>query len=444
MGVYKNDCGKYSIKTRYKDPNTGSIRWAHRYKGKHGFNRKSDAIEAEINLKKDLESKGKVQEQTLQNERTFREIVEECLQESKLTMKQSSLMSTTYALKPAHVLDSKKLSAISSKDIKDILCDMNNQGLAVKTIDKFYFALTKIFNFALNQGYIDKSPMSRVSRIKHPGEIRKERAYWTLDDYKLFISEVDNPLEKALYSTLFYGGLRKGEALALRWSDIDFDKGTINIQRTLSTVGTISNPIFTVPKSKNSVRKIRIPDILRAELSAWNEHEKLKYRYDDEMLVFGYDQVLSKNTVGAKFRARIKIGTKGTGWVQKNVLSGDLKVGNIVDINGKVYWRSDKNGGYQILHTKVRIVSINSDSSNNLPIEVEHPYPYIVLHGLRHSAVSCMINNLHSQKSIVAMAAHFGHTIDVMLTKYAHIYNDSEDTLMHEFNDILSGNTKEK
>ncbi len=58
-------------------------------------------------------------------------------------------------------------------------------------------------------------------------------------------------------------------------------------------------------------------------------------------------------------------------------------------------------------------------------------------HMLRHSSVSLVINNMKSQQSLVTMAHHFGHTVDTMLKTYAHLFTETEQALISEFDTII-------
>lgn len=63
--------------------------------------------------------------------------------------------------------------------------------------------------------------------------------------------------------------MRQGELLALRWSDIDFDKGTVTVQRSL---GIVKNEfVVKEPKSRRSRRTIKLP---RFAIDALHEHRK--------------------------------------------------------------------------------------------------------------------------------------------------------------------------
>jgi len=95
-----------------------------------------------------------------------------------------------------------------------------------------------------------------------------------------------------------------------------------------------------------------------------------------------------------------------------------------------------KVGGYKDFNIHVQIIDI-IDNPNGLNYVVSIVLPYVRLHDLRHSCVSLMINNIKSQQSLVAMAHHFGHTVDTMLKTYAHFFTETEQTLISEFDKII-------
>ena len=65
--------------------------------------------------------------------------------------------------------------------------------------------------------------------------------FWEYEEYRQFINVVDNLLYKAFFSTLYYSGCRKGELLALTWADVNFEEGSINIDKT-NYNGEITKP----------------------------------------------------------------------------------------------------------------------------------------------------------------------------------------------------------
>jgi integrase len=74
----------------------------------------------------------------------------------------------------------------------------------------------------------------------------------------------------ALYSVAIALGLRQGEALALRWSDVDMDAGTLRVRRTVQRVkrpgASESALLYSEPKSARSRRTIVLPQVCAASL----------------------------------------------------------------------------------------------------------------------------------------------------------------------------------
>ena len=71
-------------------------------------------------------------------------------------------------------------------------------------------------------------------------------------------------------------GARQGEILGLKWSDVDFSKKQISINRTFN------HGRFFTPKTKGSVRRIDLAPVVVKELAGW----KLKSGGQDEGLIF--------------------------------------------------------------------------------------------------------------------------------------------------------------
>jgi integrase len=84
--------------------------------------------------------------------------------------------------------------------------------------------------------------------------------------------------QRALWSTAFYAGLRRGELRALRWTDVDFDAGLIRVARGWDDVEGEQDP-----KTNAGQRVVPMADVLRRDLAA----HKLRTGRGGDDLVFG-------------------------------------------------------------------------------------------------------------------------------------------------------------
>jgi integrase len=107
-------------------------------------------------------------------------------------------------------------------------------------------------------------------------------------------------------------GLRRGELLALRWSDIDFPRRMLHVRRSLEVVGA-ADLRFKVPKTAKSMRSVSLPqqaiDLLKQQRKAQDEHKQLHERaYHDSDLIFCHHngEPWNPRRFSSKFHATVK------------------------------------------------------------------------------------------------------------------------------------------
>ena len=129
---------------------------------------------------------------------------------------------------------------------------LGDKKLSITTSKNVHGYLSAIFNYAIKMEYVNINIAKEVGNIQSNNGTKME--YWELDEFKEFIKIVDNLKYKAIFMCLFYSGARVGELLALEWQDVDFDNNALIIDKTYS-MGEI-----TTPKTKSSVRNIKMPN----------------------------------------------------------------------------------------------------------------------------------------------------------------------------------------
>lgn len=106
------------------------------------------------------------------------------------------------------------------------------------------------------------TPMRGVPR---PAHIQTTPDAWSDDQIRAYMAALQNHRHGLALQLGLVLGLRRGEIVGLRWSDIDFDRGVVNIcnQRLRLDTGQI---IDGTPKSRSSVRSLPLPPPLLAQL----------------------------------------------------------------------------------------------------------------------------------------------------------------------------------
>ena len=76
--------------------------------------------------------------------------------------------------------------------------------------------------------------------------------FYTLEEFKSFISNEDNLKFKCLYKALYYCGLRRAEARALTWNDINFEDKELRVNKNIVQLEgeNTHKYMVTTPKSK--------------------------------------------------------------------------------------------------------------------------------------------------------------------------------------------------
>jgi integrase len=99
----------------------------------------------------------------------------------------------------------------------------------------------------------------------------------------------------------FYCGMRRGETLGLRWSDVDFDRGQLSVVQTLSRIQK-GGLVFQEPKTKSGRRLIDVPSIAMDEL---RKHRMFQLKYKMQYGEAFHDQdLVCSNSNGSPFDPR--------------------------------------------------------------------------------------------------------------------------------------------
>ena len=159
----------------------------------------------------------------------------------------------------------------------DVLALMKSvSSMSNSTQRKVLQAIRAICAFALDNDMILKSPV--LSSIKAGGAAPEEVVPLTDAQCRQLLQATKNTRAYLFVELLLYAGLRKGEALGLMWSDIDFDKGVLRIER--SVVYPVNNKSGEInPELKTSAARRSVPVVpeLLADLKEAKKKSKSLY-----------------------------------------------------------------------------------------------------------------------------------------------------------------------
>ena len=147
----------------------------------------------------------------------------------------------------------------------DFIPTGEEKKISLSTMRKILVTLNQIMAYAVRHRLIDYNPVRDAERPRSQGKEGQEKAISILtpEQIRNFLEAVTDQEYKTLFLTAIMTGARQGEMLGLKWSDIDFQKKQISINRTFN-----SGRFFT-PKTKGSKRNIDLAPMLIRELAAW-------------------------------------------------------------------------------------------------------------------------------------------------------------------------------
>ena len=193
--------------------------------------------------------------------KTIREISLAWKEDKQRYVKQSTYAAYALVLEN-HILPAfGDCEALSEKLVQEFVLQKLNGGLSIKTVKDMLIVLRMVMKFGVKNGLMSYQEWD----IKYPTvESNKDIEVLTVADHKKildFIKQNFTFRNLGIYISLTTG-LRIGEICGLKWSDINTDKSTITVNRTIERIYIVEGEhkhtelVISTPKTKNSCREI--------------------------------------------------------------------------------------------------------------------------------------------------------------------------------------------
>lgn len=262
-----------------------------------GFNTKRDAEKAYIEYINKIPS----QKQTSKSnsELTFSSLYDRYLEYSKERVKPSTYFDMKANI-DNHLIPyfgSMKLFKITKHDVLNWQTKLNKQNFSYNFKSNLRTLLSGIFKYSVLYFDLPINPVSQVEPFVNK-EPKKEMMIWTVDEFKKFISVIDDKLYYTLFSFFYLTGCRKGEIYALTWDKINFITNEVIIDKSL-TRKVKGCPYFITTTKTGENRTVLLPNnlviLLKNHYLAQNNPEMKDF-------VFGGKKPLADNTVARRLK----------------------------------------------------------------------------------------------------------------------------------------------
>ena len=190
-----------------------------------------------------------------------------------------------------------KIYDIDTFVIQKLINNLIDQNYSNNTIKKNKHLISQFFEYAIDNKWIAINPTLKVKIRTHERSVEsKSEKYKALPPeirtkFLEALSKDDANFIKPLCICLMFSGLRIGEALALKWQNIDFENKTLKIEQAITQIpkfdseGNVINRVTVVGDTKTtcSVREIPVADIVIETLKEWREKQILRQKTNKEV-----------------------------------------------------------------------------------------------------------------------------------------------------------------
>jgi integrase len=205
-------------------------------------------------------------------------------------------------------LGKKQVAAISEEDISAILKELRNRGLTPSTVNTVRARLIDVFKFAHQRRIIERTPTNFIMRHKATDAANTQvQAPWTTEETKAAVHAFQGTLLDVFMAFAIGLGMRKGEILALRWSDLDFERDEFHVQRSrgekriLDEMGKFTTRMVEgAPKTESSKRVLPLTPEIMAALERLKERlnrRGIEPSAEDHLVVTEDNKPLSLSTL---------------------------------------------------------------------------------------------------------------------------------------------------
>jgi len=253
-----------------------------------------------------------------------------------------------------------QLAKLTAQEVQAMMNAKLAEGLSPRTVQYLRAVLRRALGQALKWQLVNRN----VATLVDPPRVeRPEMLAFNPEQAARFLDAVKGDRLAALYTVALSLGLRQGEALGLRWQDIDFDSGTLRVAVALQKIN--GQPARLVePKTRQSRRTLPVPAPLLAQLRGHRIHQL------EERLLAG------QRWVGEQW-----------GLVFANTLGGPLDPSHVVVAFKKHLQRAE--------------------------------LPNLRFHDLRHSCASLLVAQGTHPREVMEILGH--STIALTMNTYSHV-----------------------
>ena len=189
------------------------------------------------------------------------------------------------------------LKNLTAKDIQEFYLS-ELERVSPSSVIHYHANIHKALKYAVKIDLIDVNPADKVER---PKKDRHVGSFYDADEVNaLFEAAKGSKLELPILFGAFYG-LRRSEAIGLKWDAIDFDQNTITIRHTVTSCDLDGKRVLVASdttKTKSSMRTLPLVPFMRERLLTLKEEQQENRRLCGRSYIKDYLEYVCVNEIG--------------------------------------------------------------------------------------------------------------------------------------------------
>ena len=191
-----------------------------------------------------------------------------------------------------------RLQDIQPAHLKQLYLFKKEEGRGARTVQVIHMVMHAVLKQAVREGILGRNPADAVERPKV--EVVERKILTEEQAQHLIIATTGTRYGTLIYLALMTG-MREGELLGLKWSDVDWTKGQLYVQRQLQVM-KVDGSVLVPPKTKAGKRHLKLGQGTLDRLALHRKQQELQkqergVRWEENDLVF-------PNTLGKPMSSR--------------------------------------------------------------------------------------------------------------------------------------------
>jgi integrase len=151
----------------------------------------------------------------------------------------------------APALGRKKVAKLTAAEVDHLLSTKLDEGLSASTVRRIRAVISQALDQGVRWGIVSRNV---ATLTRGPRIVRREGRTLSPEDARRLLDALHGHRSEALYTLMLSTGLRRGEALGLKWDDLDLESGVLLVRRQLTREGgQLRTSDTKTPRSRRAV-----------------------------------------------------------------------------------------------------------------------------------------------------------------------------------------------